>query len=304
MSDSNIIYPQFSSAPLDEDLPLPEAVIKQLGGNLDYIDVPDAERKYLVREWVYWVSGSRAKDRHKPWSDLKRTMVREGFKVGEILDTLAVDTSGGPQLTDFASANGLYQITQRMADKSATVRSVKKYLADAGVILDVVRTDPERAEQLLETARRRKWARSGKDDGWIETREFSIFTRKEFVRYVCQLLGPDAPVGHVTNDVYRGVFKKDAAGLREDLGVAPGQSPRDYMGRLQLAYVIAAEEACKIALADFSEDDLLPVFLVRDVVSKIAKAVGFQASDMAAMLKIDLITGRPLLPPSKDDGLA
>lgn len=124
--------------------PHPEIVIDYLGGHMTFIDTSDG-RLYSVRDWVYYVSASKNKNISAPWSDLKKVMLQQPeFKVSEILRVLEVDTAGGKQQMDFTDENGLYLITQRMSDRSATVRKVKKYLADAGVLVDTVRREPEK----------------------------------------------------------------------------------------------------------------------------------------------------------------
>lgn len=138
----------------------------------------------------------------------------------------------------------------------------------------------------------------GRGDGWIATRELSIITRKQFVEMIQALLGSRAPFAHLTNDVYEGVFHKNASELREHLHLQAQQNPRDHFSVLALAYTIAAESASKIKLAAlerYQEDEYLPISVVRDVIIVPSKAVGIQADEMAELLQIDILTGMPLL---------
>src|SRR5579859_1601232 len=129
------------------DLPIPEWVIECLGGAMSYIDPDDgSSRLYAVRDWVYWVSGSRpAKpiNNSYSWSKLRKKLIEEqsqakGFPYWK---SLPIKTEGGMQTMDFADAEGLYQITIRMSDRSPVVREVKRFLARSGVIVDDIRLE-------------------------------------------------------------------------------------------------------------------------------------------------------------------
>lgn len=74
---------------------MPEHVINSIeSATMMSVVLPNGERLYCVRDWVYWVSKSKATDRSVLWSDLKKSIENEGFKVSEILRVLGVETPG------------------------------------------------------------------------------------------------------------------------------------------------------------------------------------------------------------------
>src|SRR5579864_6586181 len=126
------------------ELPLPEWIVERLGGAMTHIDPDDGgPRLYAVREWVHWVSGSKNQKIGTAWSKLKTKLIPENKDKKDLpfWKTLSIETAGGPQTTDFADAEGLYQIATRLSDRSATARAVKHYLAKSGVIVDNQRLD-------------------------------------------------------------------------------------------------------------------------------------------------------------------
>jgi predicted Fe-Mo cluster-binding NifX family protein len=56
-----------------------------------------------------------------------------------------------------------------------------------------------------------------------------------------------------------------------------------------------AEEAVRVHLNDFAENDILPLQVVYNTVKSVASAVGIQAQDMARQLHVDIVTGQKLL---------
>jgi hypothetical protein len=247
-----------------------------------------------VQDWLIGVAQTDNPTRF--WTDLKKRAKKGGAELYARCVQLPYQSSNGKTYRlDHADAETLYLITQRMDVNTGIRGKVLAYLAKAGVFVDEARIDPESAVESIEIARRAKWEREGKSEEWVKNREYSIYTRKRFTELITQLLGKDAPYGEFTNTTYRGVLKTDAAGLRSRLGLRLGQNPRDYLGNLPLIYVAAAEEAARIALSEFGEDELLPVETVRQVITVVSKTIGLQAQQTADLLRIDLVTGQKLL---------
>lgn len=81
----------------DDDRPLPERLIDEIGGAIISIDLHNGRRVYCVRDWVYWVSGSEAHEKHRPWSDLKKSLKKQGnFKFAEIISELEITLLAAP----------------------------------------------------------------------------------------------------------------------------------------------------------------------------------------------------------------
>jgi hypothetical protein len=268
--------------------PLPLYVAEGWKFSLAHINTDD-EILYAVRDWIAGLTGSP--DPGAVWRTMKSKIVISTHE----LPYTAKD--GKNYQMDYTDDEGLYKIAAYMRVTKARhlLRAIKDYLAQAGVLVDEAITNPEEFEEKIAAFRHKKYERIGKQEDWIATRELSIITRKEFTTMIFNLLGSDAPFGTLTNDVYRGVFNADVRQLRERLDLSPKENPRDFFSRLALAYTIAAEEACKIKLADYKDNDLVPLPLVREIIQVLSQAVGVQADKMANALRIDIVTGRPLL---------
>lgn len=272
---------------------------------------------YSVVDMVATLLDSEYDHARKYWKVLKQRLKAEGSRlVLEKYQLKLPAADGRMRLTDVVNTEQALRLIQSIP--SPKVEPMKLWLAQVGAERLEEARDPEAVDlhrQLLSgepdtaLARQRRKERRleryrdiGRDEDWIATRELSIITRKQFINVIHALLGDHAPYGMITNDVYRGVFDKDTSQLREYLGLKHHQNPRDHFSRLALAYTITAEEACKIKLAPYADDDLLPISVVRDVVLVLSKAVGIQADEMANLLNIDLLTGKPLLTQGKAAG--
>jgi hypothetical protein len=306
---------------LSSDRPLPLIIASQYEFPLQH-HIIDGEYFYAVQDWINGVSGTD--NARQVWADMKRRYSAKKSDVAkkptsekpkrgrkpisendvqrlqnELFNTVQqlpyAATDNKTYKRDYTTDKGLYLITQYMNADSGIRDKILNYLAKAGVKLDEYRLDPEKAQQEITTGRREKYLAQGKSAAWIADRELSIITRKQFTDVVQRLIGQDAPYGTLTNDVYKGVLKTDTQGLRDKLGIGAKANPRDYMHSIPLIYIRAAEEGARVALEGYADDELLPVDVVRNVVTMIAKTVGMQAEQMAGVLEIDLLTGKRLL---------
>jgi hypothetical protein len=289
----------------DEDTrPLPEIVIDKLEGQISFIDTPEGQRLYSVRDWVYYVSSSKNKNLSAPWSDLKKAISKHPeFKVSEILRVLEVETSGGKQAMDFTEEHGLYAITQRMTDRSGMVRAVKRYLSDAGVFTDQVRRKPQTVftsgavtpDEVMDAVIEMYHAQ-GKDDRWIAARLDGKFKRNHFTAALQAAVSEMLKRHHyamATNQIYVGLWKRTAAYLKKELSLPKSANLRDHQPRLALHYQGIAEEVCAQKLGDRAE---LSWYEALDIIKMVAEFVGAQAQSTSQLLNMDIATGRPLLP--------
>lgn len=290
-----------------DERPLPEIVIENLRGTLTYIETPEG-RVYSVRDWVYYLSASKNKNLSAPWSDLKKSIMRHSdFKVSEILRVLEIETLGGKQAMDFTDENGLYLITQRMTDKSSTVRIVKKYLADAGVFADDVRREPEsivlsgaiNPDTAIDAAIN-AYRAQGKDDRWIQARIEGKIKRHMFTAALNAAVADILTRRHyatATDDIYRGLWNRTAAYLKQELELPKSASLCDHQPRLALHYQGIAEEVAANKLGQRSE---LLWEEARLIVKNVAVFIGKQARDTSLLLGMDIATGKALLENGED----
>ena len=280
-----------SGIPDPDNRPLPELVIDHLGGGIQYID-RDGQRLYRVVDWVYEVSGSKAQRRNMPWLKLKEKLNREGdFKVMQILHPLEIQTAGGPQTTDFTTAEGLYSITQRMSDSSSTVKLVKSYLSKAGVFTDDLRRDPSSAADLTIE----HYRRLGRDEQWINARLDGKIHRKVFIAALKDAVAETLQswqYGVATNDLYEGLWQRTAAQLRGEMHLDESANVRDYQPRLALIYQTLAEATAAEAMGN---QQSLEWEHARQIVQRVAHLIGQQAQQTGQLLGIDIATGHKLI---------
>lgn len=297
----------FLNGQLDDSRPLPELIIDHLGGTIMYIDQTDGNRLYRVSDWVYEISGSRNKQRFAPWKDVKRTILKQGdFKVSENLTVLAIETSGGLQETDFADAEGLYAITQRMSDRSATVRQIKSYLVQAGVFVDDLRTEPEQRDELMERliaenperameAIVARYRAQGKSDLWIERRIVGMQKRNKFTSALRETSASSPNYAQATNAGYQGAFNMMKDEIVAYLGLTKQQARqlRDHISEIALQgialYETASAEKMKIM-----KRTLTPLEQA-EIVRTCARIVAPSMKALADYVGVDVLSGQPLL---------
>jgi hypothetical protein len=269
----------------NDDRPLPERLIDEIGGSMTIYELDNGERLYCIRDWVYYISGSTAQDVGTPWHNLKRKLNKEQLKLKGLLNlqTLSIETDGGPQKMDFTNERGLYLLTQRMSDRSQFVQGIKKYLADAGVYVDRMAQDINRYKNL------------GKSENWIEARVLGKVTRHQFTAALQRAVAETLTSRHysaTTETIYVNLWERTTEDLRNDLNVGEKAKLRDHMGEFALIYLRITEAICTKKLNDV---DLVPFHVARDIVAEVARAINKQAKATSQLLGIDLVTDRPLL---------
>ena len=246
-----ISLPAVFDAHSGDDRPLPEIIIEQLGGHMDYVDTVDDKRLYCVRDWIYEISGSQNEQRAVPWSNLKAAIAKkDGTKVFEIFKHLTVKTPGGMQSTEFADAAGLYLITQYMSNRTSTIRGVKQYLADCGVFVDEIRKDPHGGAEVIQAFANDKDYRKLIADGfspeeaqqWIINRQLGKDARKRLTAAWQQhgvTEGKD--YAKLTNTVNEVALGDTATRQKRDMQLRPTASLRDYISAADLAMLEVTE---------------------------------------------------------------
>jgi lambda repressor-like predicted transcriptional regulator len=290
------IVPFHGKDTLDLSTPLPLHVARLWSFPLQHHQVEDNEF-FSIKDWITGLTGSTRpghtwenfKDRHKGGLPLVKGM-------------LYVFADGRTFTMDFTTDEGLYRIAVelKITKTRPALKAIKEFLAKAGVFVDEARRDPEGAAERLAIARRTQALQDGKTEAWIVTREQSVITRKQFVSQIYALVQDRKQfgfiIGSLTNVVYKGVFHDDAQGLKERLGITPKENPRDHFSRIALSYTTIAEEATRIHLAQYDDDDFVPVPIIREVVQALAATIGLQADALANALQIDIVTGQRALP--------
>lgn len=260
---------------------------------LQRVTMPDGREMYAVRDWLSGIAQTDNPSRF--WADLKKRMKKADVHVYASCVQLPYTASDGKTYQmDYADGQTIYTITQHMGVDTGVRNTVLSYLAQSGVFVDAARRDPEAAETAINLYARAKADLQGKDDAWILVRELGKVTRKQLTAIIVKI-SPNANLGVATNLGYEGTLGANAKGLNALLGQKPGANPRDGMSRLALAYTMVNEEATRLRLEDYGENEIVHESVVYREIKSVASAIGIQAREMAERLGIDLITGKPLL---------
>jgi hypothetical protein len=282
----------------DNPRPLPLYVAETWNFPLQYYDTGESIL-YAIQDWIAGIGTTKPRIAAQTWNRLKDELLISNQQ----LPYLA--SNGKEYQMDFTIDEGLYRIAQELkATKSRTaLKSIKDFLAKAGVFADEARRDPETAEARLSAQRKKKWLRAGKEENWIANRNLGVVTRKELMAIVQQLLGKDSQeiFKTLTDDTYIGVFGMPAWKLRQYMGIPSGANVREFMSTLGIIYIAQAEEMCRLELEDYRDNDIVGVRHVRRVIQILSELVGNEVKNYEAKTGRNAITGTKLLPAPDDN---
>ncbi len=133
-----------------DDRPLPERIAD--GGQdwesfpLQYQDV-DGTRFYAIQDWLRGVALTI--DASGFWAKLKKRLEKAGIETRTWCPSLPYRAKDGKRYKRaFATAEGLYRITQRMDAETGIRNKVLAYLAKAGVLVDEQRIESLRTQAI------------------------------------------------------------------------------------------------------------------------------------------------------------
>lgn len=274
--------------------PLPLQVASDYNFALQYHTQDDDTIVYAIQDWIAGLSGASLNSAQKTWSKMNSELEIQSW----LLPYTA--NSGKSYQMDFTTDEGLYQIAQAMRamKKRPQLQDIKDFLAKAGAFADALRQDPETIEVKITSLRQTRTAqiaeKHGKSAEWVAARDSGVMTRKQFTAMLMRV-NSQVNIGRATNEVYKGVFGRDAEGIRKVLSIGEKQNPRDHMSRLGLIYTMAAEEVVRIRLQGYGDNDIVSAEDVHATISMLARVTGTQAQEMARLVGIDLVSGRTLL---------
>lgn len=273
-------------------------VAKRFGFSIQHHITDADEMVYSVQDWIIGVTSTP--HARNFWRQFKSRLDKSGdselYTRCSQLPYLA--SNGKTYQMDYADDVTLFEMTGRMDVATGVRNEVLQYMAKSAAFVDKMRHNKRDVAALLNQMADAESSATGKDAEWLAARAKGVQSRNSFTSVV-HGANPDVNIGQATNDVYQGVFGMKAGKLREVLQIGVRGNPRDHMGTLALAYVGVCEAAISTQLRDFADNDVVPVYVVHQIVQTMAKLTGTQAQDMAAYLKIDLLTGSALLPKAK-----
>src|SRR5436305_13977527 len=113
MSDSTSSSVSFPIHDPNDQRPLPEIIAEHYGFPLAYSDESDGNRYYAVQDWIRGVA--QAADPSKFWDSVKRRLNTAKIDLSSWCRKIPYRLPDGRNYKmDYATAAGLYQITQRM----------------------------------------------------------------------------------------------------------------------------------------------------------------------------------------------
>lgn len=283
-----------------DDMPLPLIVAKRWNFPLAYVET-EAGFLYAVQDWMRGLTGEN--DTRKMWSNFKKQALSKDTSISN--RRMSYRTSNGStQQREYTNDRGLYLIAQylRVTEARPMLDEIRRFLAAAGAFVDEIRREPDKLaenmsdpESLLD-AFIEYYRKRGKDDHWIQMRIDSKIKRNQFTAALAEFVRDVMTPRHyaiATDDVYRGLWGRTAATLKNDLQISPKASLRDHQPTLGLYYQAIAEEVCARKIGAREE---LWWHEARDIIQTIAGIIGRQAKETSDLLQMDLATGKPLLP--------
>ncbi len=283
--------------------PLPLIVAEKWNFPLQHYQRFDVENGYLyaLQDWAIGLVGEKGKHAMRDFklTEVGSRLVASNYKLPYKA------TNGRTYQMDFCTDKTLYLFAQyvRVTDDREVLAAIRRYLAEAGVVVDELRREPESAPEVgmkgsaesLIHAGMNKWRRDGKSEEWIQARISGIITRKQFTEALrlAVLNSPKSLYGQATDKLYTGLWKRTTDQLRGDLDLNTGQNVREHFGRLALTYTDAAEQIATIMLGN---KETITMAEAMQVVYIAAKHIHKQAQATAKLLGMDLVTEKPLLP--------
>lgn len=284
----------------DDDRPLPLIVATKWNFPLAHLEV-NGQLFYAVQDWLRGLTGTE--EVFRIWNDIQRkgdlTQLSDSIRE---LPYLAAN--GKTYQMDYATDKGLYLIAQnlRSIKSRPTIALIKKFLAESGAFVDQIRREPETVvtsgainpDKAIDAAIN-AYRAQGKDDRWIQARVEGKIKRHLFTAALNAAVAEVLNRRHyaiATDDIYKGLWKRTAAYLKQELELPKTASLRDHQPMLALHYQGIAEEVAAKKLGDRSE---LLWEEARLIVKNVAAFIGEQAQTTNRLLNMDIATGKPLL---------
>lgn len=229
---------------------------------------------------------------------LKNRLKKEGNQNLINCKQLKLEAADGKNYkTDVMNAEEILRLIQSIP--SPKVEPLKMWLAQVGRQRLEETEDPELGLFRSMDRAVEKYRRIGKPDSWIMVRVEGIVTRKRFVEAIKNAVLDAIPMMYAltTDKLYKGLWDRTTADLRNELNITKKQNPRDHFGKYALIYTRLAEE---LATERLDDADTVTLKMAMEIVWEVAKLFYKQAKELSEAIGYDLVTERPLLP-DKDD---
>lgn len=271
MSTQLTLFNDDSDQPISagsKPLPVPLRAAKHFSFPLQYHEI-DGEYWYSLNDWITGLTGETNKNKVSKIASKYKTETSTLSRTLEKLSYLGQD--GKAYKRDFVSAYEAYRVAAylRATDNRPALKRVKDYLAQAGAFVDQMQQDPR----------------------WAAARINGVISHNDFTAMLHDALHnpPRWVYGRATNEVYTGLFGRDAKQLSAELNT---DKPRNKMTQPALAYLSIAEWKAARRLEGITE---ISISLALSIVREVADSIGEQIDDLELSTGIDIVTGKPLL---------
>lgn len=230
---------------------------------------------------------------------LKGRLKKEGNETLTNCKKLKLKAQDGKmRLTDVVDTEEALRLIQSIPSPKA--EPLKLWLAQVGRERLQETDDPELGLFRSMDRAVEEYRRMGKPDSWISLRIEGIVTRKQFVAALKNAVIDAIPTmfAITTDKLYKGLWDRTTAQLRQDLNITPKQNPRDHFGKYALIYTRLAEE---LATERLDNAELVSLVTALDIVWEVARVMHGQVQQTSKMVGYDLVTEKPLLPDNDDD---
>lgn len=230
---------------------------------------------------------------------LKGRLKKEGNETLTNCKKLKLKAQDGKmRLTDVVDTEEALRLIQSIPSPKA--EPLKLWLAQVGRERLQETDDPELGLFRSMDRAVEEYRRMGKPDSWISLRIEGIVTRKQFVAALKNAVIDAIPTmfAITTDKLYKGLWDRTTAQLRQDLNITPKQNPRDHFGKYALIYTRLAEE---LATERLDNAELVSLVAALDIVWEVARVMHGQVQQTSKMVGYDLVTEKPLLPDNDDD---
>lgn len=230
---------------------------------------------YSIQDWIAGIGSSSKRQAADMWRKMATAELKTTV---EILPYTA--SSGRVYQMDYTNQRGCYLIAQemRVTKDRPQLEEIKRYLANAGVLVDAIRRETEGGTHF------------------IEARSKGIEKRKELTATAQQTHVTGTPdYAAITNTEYRNLFGADKQQLVKALSLSPAEARqfRNHLSELGIRALDAAETGARLKMESAGRKltSIEQVQMVEYATRLVAP--GFQ--EMASWVGVDLASGKPLL---------